>query len=117
MIHDLEYLNLYESFKNKIKEGLPLAFAGILEKSKFSKKWHLKKKIFVFGVNSSNHYPKKGIYKGEKSLDKLLEFLSGSSELVWDNTSTGKYRDCTRYNNPYKVSLYLSYGISVMVWN
>jgi hypothetical protein len=97
-----------------------LIFAGNLQKSSFLKKWDIDKKLNLYGVNPSDAYPKNLFYKGVKTPDELPKFLSGSFGLVWDGTSMetndGIYGEYTRYNNPHKVSLYLSAGLPVIVW-
>lgn len=118
-------LEVFDYINNKkivdAKANLPLVLAGNLEKAKFLEKWNLKKQILVFGVKPSTHYPENVIYGGVKSPDELPKFLSGSFGLVWDgdslDTNTGKYGHYTRYNNPHKVSLYLSCGIPIIVWS
>lgn len=60
-------------------------------------------------------------YKGSFLPDELQKKLEGSFGLVWDGE---KIDDCTGYtgnylkiNNPYKLSLYLSSGLPVIVWD
>lgn len=74
----------------------------------------------LYGVNPDKDYSKQLTYKGVKTPDELPRFLSGNFGLVWDgtsmNTNNGVYGEYTRYNNPHKVSLYLSSGLPVIVW-
>ncbi|MCD5257400.1 sugar transferase [Pediococcus pentosaceus] len=104
----------------EVSMDLNVIFAGNLEKSTFLKKWNLDKKITVFGINPSKLYPHSVLYEGVKNPDELPEFLSGSFGLVWDGdsieTNNGIFGEYTRYNNPHKVSLYLSCGLPVIVW-
>ncbi|QYY86707.1 hypothetical protein GRI00_02760 [Pediococcus pentosaceus] len=97
-----------------------LVFAGNLEKSTFLKKWNSNKKVTVYGIKPSPKYPDNVAYKGVKTPDELPEYLSGSFGLVWDgdslSTNNGIFGEYTRYNNPHKVSLYLSCGLPVIVW-
>lgn len=113
-----DYLNDKELVK--VENKLNLIFAGNLEKSAFLEKWNLEKKITVFGVHPSDLYPHNVIYRGVKTPDELPKYLSGSFGLIWDGnsieTNTGIYGDYTKYNNPHKVSLYLSSGLPVIVW-
>ncbi|KAF0412436.1 sugar transferase [Pediococcus pentosaceus] len=113
-----DYLNDKELVK--VDKNYDLIFAGNLEKSTFLKKWDIGRKITVYGVKPSAKYPKNVIYKGVKTPDELPEYLSGSFGLVWDGDSTktnnGIFGEYTRYNNPHKVSLYISCGLPVIVW-
>ncbi|KAF0483945.1 hypothetical protein GBP14_09645 [Pediococcus acidilactici] len=106
---------MIEADKNK-----DIIFAGNLVKSSFLKKWNINKEIIVYGINPSENYPKNVKYRGVKKPGELVRYLSGSFGLVWDGDSTktnsGTYGEYTRYNNPHKVSLYLSSGLPVIVW-
>lgn len=50
----------------------------------------------------------------------LPQKLTQNFGLVWDgpdvNSCTGPYGEYMRYNDPHKVSLYLSSGIPVIIW-
>lgn len=100
--------------------GKRLVFAGNLKKASFLNKWTLNLKIKLFGINPSEEYAETMEYLGIKSPDELPKFLSGSFGLVWDGseliTNAGLFGEYTRYNNPHKVSLYLSCGLPVIVW-
>lgn len=113
-----DYLN-----DNKISEVSKkdnLLFAGNLVKSKFLEKWNINKKLTLFGISPSENYPEMIEYKGVKTPEELPKFLKGSFGLVWDgnsiNTNDGIYGEYTKYNNPHKVSLYLSCGLPVIMW-
>ncbi|MCT3291762.1 hypothetical protein EFP73_00795 [Lactiplantibacillus pentosus] len=97
-----------------------LLFAGNLQKAPFLDSWDLNLDINLYGVFPSDQYGSRVHYQGVKTPDELPEFLSGSFGLVWDgdrlDTSSGVYGEYTRYNNPHKVSLYLSSGLPVIVW-
>lgn len=60
------------------------------------------------------------IYRGAYPPDQLAENIQGSWGLVWDGVSTetciGDYGEYLRYNNPHKVSLYISLGLPVIIW-
>lgn len=113
-----DYLNQNEMVNAEKK--LDLVFAGNLQKSSFLEKWNINEKINLYGVNPSDIYSKNIFYKGVKTPDELPKYLSGSFGLVWDGssmeTNNGIYGEYTRYNNPHKVSLYLSSGLPVIVW-
>ena len=97
-----------------------LVFAGNLVKSKFLTHWNINKKLKVFGINPDKNYPRNIQYCGVKSPEELPKYLDGSFGLVWDGTTMitndGVYGEYTKYNNPHKVSLYLSCGLPVIVW-
>lgn len=108
---------------NPIVEGTnedPIIFAGNLKKSQFLEKFLVDKKVELFGVFPSSQYPNNIHYNGIKSPEELPKYLNGSFGLVWDGdsleTNSGIYGEYTRYNNPHKVSLYLSSGLPVIVW-
>ncbi|WP_436666722.1 sugar transferase [Latilactobacillus sakei] len=98
----------------------PLVFAGNLKKSSFLEEFEVKKRTELFGIEPSEKYPDNIHYNGVKTPEELPKFLDGSFGLVWDGesleTNTGIYGEYTRYNNPHKVSLYLSSGLPVIVW-
>lgn len=98
-----------------------ICFAGNLFKSKFLEKIKLKKaKMEIFGSNPSRQYLEGVSYIGQMSPDKLPQKLTQNFGLVWDgkelNTCSGKFGNYMRYNNPHKVSLYLSSGQPVIIW-
>lgn len=59
-------------------------------------------------------------YKGVFESEKLPLELDSGFGLVWDGLSSetcvGETGDYLRYNNPHKLSLYLSAGIPVFIW-
>lgn len=59
-------------------------------------------------------------YKGAFLPEELLNNLQGSFGLVWDGiskqTCTGGFGDYLKYNNPHKVSMYLTAGLPIIVW-
>lgn len=98
-----------------------ICFAGNLAKSKFLDKISLKKgKLEIFGSNPSDQYLEGVNYCGQMSPDELPKRLTQSFGLVWDGsdlkTCAGKFGNYMRYNNPHKVSLYLSSGQPVIIW-
>lgn len=117
-------LDIFDYINNKeypqVDMHRNLVFAGNLEKSSFLEKWNIEKNVTVYGINPSSKYPDNIVYKGVKTPDELPEYLSGSFGLVWDgdslDTNSGIFGEYTKYNNPHKVSLYLSCGLPVIVW-
>ena len=60
-------------------------------------------------------------YKGAFLPNEIPSKLEGSFGLVWDGDSTdgcnGASGDYIRYNNPHKLSLYISSCLPVIVWS
>ncbi len=114
-----DYLNLQKiNTKNKLTKSI--CYAGNLKKSVFLKKANLKTKIDIFGPGSSQNYPKNVHYRGQYSPEDLPKYLKQDFGLVWDGISTdtcsGLYGKYLRYNDPHKVSLYLSSGLPILIW-
>ncbi|MCZ3747040.1 sugar transferase [Limosilactobacillus vaginalis] len=98
-----------------------VCFAGNLAKSNFLDKVSLQDgKLEVFGSHPSKHYLNGVSYRGQMSPDELPKKLTQNFGLVWDgdqlDTCSGKFGNYMRYNNPHKVSLYLSSGQPVIIW-
>lgn len=59
-------------------------------------------------------------YKGSYPADEIPEKLTEGFGLVWDGNSlngcTGESGQYLKYNNPHKLSLYLSSGLPVVIW-
>lgn len=79
-------------------------------------------KVNLFGPNFSetmkNH--ENVVYHGSFPSDEIPKHLTEGFGLVWDGSSihgcqgdSGQY---LRYNNPHKLSLYLSSGLPVVIW-
>lgn len=97
-----------------------ICFAGNLSKSTFLSKLNIRHIIDVYGPNSKKNYPKSILYHGAYSPEELNTLLTQNFGLVWDGNScetcSGKFGEYIRYNNPHKLSLYLSNGIPVIFW-
>lgn len=97
-----------------------VVFAGNLEKSTFLTKLKIKTSIELFGPHPANKYPSNISYKGIKKPDELAKFLTQSFGLVWDGDNIhqcdGLMGNYEKYNDPHKVSLYLSSGLPVILW-
>jgi hypothetical protein len=105
----------------KSDKDMPLVFAGNLGKSQFLSQLDVKKKIELFGVSPAENYPENIHYNGAFLPEALGKRMQGSFGIVWDGTTvkecsgvTGEYM---KYNNPHKVSLYLTLGIPVIIWS
>lgn len=99
-----------------------VVYAGNLEKANFFQ--HLtdfKHQINLFGINPLPEYPANMSYQGSFEPDVLPSRLQAKFGLVWDGDSldscTGMWGEYMRYNNPHKISLYLSSGLPVIVWD
>lgn len=60
------------------------------------------------------------IYDGVLLPDQIPKVLTKGFGLIWDGdsieTCKGGFGDYLRYNNPHKLSLYLSSGLPVIIW-
>lgn len=102
-----------------------VSFAGNLNKSTFLHKNldDLGIELYLYGIN----YDEKKItspnikYQGSFSPDEIPEKLDGSFGLIWDGNSTatcdGSFGEYLQYNNPHKLSLYISSCLPVIVWS
>lgn len=78
--------------------------------------------VNLYGVNYEKEIISDNIsYKGAFPSDQVPYELNAGFGLVWDGDSvescTGNTGNYLRYNNPHKLSLYLSSGLPVIVWN
>ena len=97
-----------------------ICFAGNLYKSNFLEKIKLNSATLeIFGSNPSEKYLNGVYYRGQMSPEELPKKLTQNFGLVWDgselNTCGGKFGNYMRYNDPHKVSLYLSSGQPVII--
>lgn len=119
-----DYLLDFEPKKFKRTKKDPVIIAGNLSPYKaqyLTGLKNLKVKFNLFGVGFNDDVAGKNIsYKGKFKPDELLNHLEGGFGLVWDGKSVdtieGGFGNYLRYNNPHKVSLYLTAGIPVIVW-
>lgn len=77
----------------------------------------------LYGVNydeSMNKY-KNISYKGSYPVDEIPAKLNEGFGLIWDGDSIDSCSGATghylKYNNPHKLSLYLSSGLPVIIWS
>ena len=108
-------LNTNENYDKSV------VFAGSLEKSTFLKKLNPTHPFILYGPHPTTNYGYNIEYKGKLSPEELPKNLTQSFGLVWDGdeiqSCAGPYGYYLKYNDPHKVSLYLSSGIPVIVWN
>lgn len=97
-----------------------ICFAGNLAKSSFLNKLRLNHKMVLYGSNPAENYHFNLNYQGMLPADELPKMLTQNFGLVWDGpditSCTGPYGEYMKYNNPHKVSLYLSSGMPVIIW-
>lgn len=102
-----------------------IAFAGNLSKSTFLNKLGLLTDLSfnLYGPNFNGEKIKTSNiqYCGSYSPDIIPCKLEGSFGLIWDGNSietcTGSFGNYIRYNNPHKLSLYISSGLPVIAWS
>lgn len=114
-----------ENSRNLLKP-FKVAFCGNLAKSEFLSELDIPPhiKFVVYGLNCPKellHNPRVE-YRGVASPDNLPDLISDCDfGLVWDGTSASCMKELQgtylRYNAPHKVSLYLSAGLPVLIWN
>lgn len=99
-----------------------ICFPGNLYKSTFLTHSFLNDHILnIYGPNRLEKYPQNIVYKGKYSPEELPKHLYENFGLIWDGTSPrsceGKFGEYLKYNNPHKLSLFISSGIPVIVWD
>lgn len=113
-----DYLNPIP-LKEEVKYEEKICYAGNLLKANFLSKYNQKHLLNVFGPNNSN-MSKSVTYHGQFSPNELPAQLNYNFGLVWDgdsvNTCSGDYGTYLKYNDPHKVSLYISSGLPVVIW-
>ena len=76
--------------------------------------------IELFGTNYVDQHAPNIVYHGAFPAEELATHIEGGFGLVWDgdslDTCSGHFGNYLRYNNPHKVSFYLSCGLPVVVW-
>lgn len=97
-----------------------ICFAGNLEKSSFLNTLRLKHSLILFGSHTAENYHPNLKYEGMFPPEVLPKKLTQNFGLVWDGpdieSCTGPYGEYMKYNDPHKVSLYLSSGVPVIIW-
>jgi len=118
-----DYLQDVEKELPKYEKSITVA--GNLDSQKaeyISKLDQLNIKVHLYGPNCDEALKNSEniIYHGVFPADSLPEYLNSGFGLVWDGSSIdgcqGKAGQYIRYNNPHKLSLYLSSGLPVVIW-
>lgn len=108
------------------KDPIGIDIAGNLSPKKAGYIYHLSNDfpntIFNFyGPEFDTSSEEAKSYKGSFLPNDLISHLNGKFGLVWDGESTttcsGKFGTYLKFNDPYKLSLYLSLGKPVIIWD
>ncbi|MFC3932044.1 glycosyl transferase [Streptococcus dentapri] len=119
-----DYLN-QEPLDKPIRFSNHVQIAGNLKVDKSPYAYHLQDlpdlNFDLFGIfYEPQQIPDNVHYHGSFSADEVPSLLESGFGLVWDgdrlDTCSGPTGNYLRYNNPHKLSLYLSSGIPVIVW-
>jgi len=117
-----------ELFDYLQEKGVPLSHtlekkavvAGNLDKSIFIETWSGNMpELHAFGGKSTNNFGDNVVYHGSFIAQDLVEKIPKNYfGISWDDNLPrgGDYQGYTRFNSPHKVSLYLSLGMPVIVW-
>lgn len=104
------------------KQRIKVAFAGNLTKSNFLNYCQFDKiTLNLFGIKNSDFKTAPGMkYVGCFAPDKLYRYLDSHFGLCWDGDSAegckGIIGEYISYISPHKVSMYLSAGLPVIIW-
>lgn len=121
-----DYLSTADIVEKSFEKSITIAGNLTLIKSPYLKK--LRKleplKVHLYGSNFSEEITKNAnniAYHGSVPSDIIPQKLSRGFGLVWDgdriDTCSGNTGVYLRYNNPHKLSLYLSAGLPVIIWS
>lgn len=120
-----DYLQPEQKSKKKIFEP-SITVAGNLDVKKcgyINQLGNLGIKVKLFGPNYEAGLDKYNNieYQGQFAPEQIPSKLTGGFGLVWDGDGIdgciGQAGQYLRYNNPHKLSLYLSSGLPVVIWN
>jgi len=125
-IINIESFDYLQNNNNIVEFEKSISFAGNLEIIKCGFIGELSKikdiKINLYGSNFNNKLlnSRNINYHGSFSPDEITKKLNKGFGLVWDgdsiDTCSGNFGQYLKYNNPHKLSLYLSCGIPVVIW-
>ena len=121
-----DYLSTTGMANKSFEKSIIIAGNLSLDKSRYLKE--LKElasiKVHLYGVNFSEEIIKDAdniYYHGSVPSNIIPEKFSKGFGLVWDgdriDTCSGNTGTYLRYNNPHKLSLYLSAGLPVIIWD
>lgn len=121
-------LGIFDYLRNESNSKLPVfeksvTIAGNLDVKKIGYLANLPDvncKFYLYGPNFSLGEADNVIYDGVLLPDQIPKVLTKGFGLIWDGdsieTCKGGFGDYLRYNNPHKLSLYLSSGLPVIIW-
>lgn len=121
-------LEIFDYLRNECNKTLPqyeksITIAGNLDVKKSGYLAGLPEiacKFRLYGPNYSLGENENINYGGVLSPEQIPEVLTKGFGLIWDgdsvDTCKGGFGDYLRYNNPHKLSLYLSAGLPVIIW-
>jgi hypothetical protein len=122
-------LGIFDYLRESWNKNLPVfersvTIAGNLDVKKsayLGKLPEINCQFHLYGPNYSLGEAKNVDYGGVLLPDRIPGVLTRGFGLIWDGTSIescqGGFGDYLRYNNPHKLSLYLSSGLPVIIWN
>ena len=118
-----DYITNKPITEKKHTKNQPIIIAGNLSKEKAQYLNYLKDikdvEFNLYGVGYEGDEENVN-YKGAFLPEDLLNHLEGSMGLVWDgiskDTCVGGFGHYLKYNNPHKVSMYLTAGIPIVIW-
>lgn len=125
-LYVFDYLDKNKNIAKRYEKSITIAGNLNLEKSAYLR--DLGKlsplKIHLYGPNFSEEITEGADnveYYGSVAPDVLSRKLDRGFGLVWDGesieTCAGGFGEYLRYNNPHKLSLYLSSGLPVIIWS
>ncbi len=119
-----DYLVSDKKVENKTIDGI--AFVGNLAKEKTPfihqlDENKMKFNLHLYGVGIDKDINSKIVYEGSFNPDELPLYINQKLGLVWDGNydesdEDKSYKNYTKYNNPHKLSCYVTSGIPVIVW-
>lgn len=120
-----DYLHSYKDKKVSYSKNVLIAGNLDTNKSQYIGLLHKIKNVNfdLYGVNYNEAMKKYSniVYKGSFPVDEIPVRLDTGFGLVWDGTSLdgckGASGEYLKYNNPHKLSLYLSAGLPVVIWS
>ena len=121
-------LGIFDYLRSETNQKLPeyersITIAGNLDVKKSGYLADLPElacKFHLYGPNYSLGNAANVTYGGVLPPNRVPEVLTKGFGLIWDGESVetckGGFGDYLRYNNPHKLSLYLSSGLPVIIW-
>ncbi|KRN27700.1 beta-1,6-galactofuranosyltransferase [Lactobacillus selangorensis] len=110
--HEWDYLTTQPLNTKPLERKVVLA--GTFIKSDLLSTWQQETPLIAFGPNNDQIPAPNVDYRGQFDQTTLFDQLPNALGLAWDTGDT--YGNYTKYNNPYKISLYLAKGLPVIVW-